>query len=376
MSEELTELERDTLAEVGNISLGSAATALSNMLGKAVRITTPRLEVVTPEEMKSNYPVPCLVLQIRYLTGLEGENILVIRESDAKVIAALMMGMSPEDLSEELGEVEISAVGEAMNQMMGYASTSMAEMFNRAIDISPPHIEKKNLGEEETSVVTLEEEIELVQISFRIEVEEMLDSTLLQVIPLPFGKEMVKFLLPQDETAATGTAVEETASEEEETGASGEREELRGEGAQETEESSTVEEEELQQQPQPQPEPEPGTGAEPAGEEEAQKILWSSEAEPVDPETPMEERIRQLEMVKDVPVEVEVVLGRSRVPLKELFTLGRGGILELDSYSGEPVEIYVNDMMVGRGEVVVVNGQLGVRILSIESNLKRSGTDL
>ncbi len=359
---ELSNIERDTLSEVGNISLGSAATALSNILGKNVRITTPELELVTASDIKSNYPIPCLVLQIRYLSGLEGENVLVIKEKDALVIASLMMGMDMESMSQELGEVEVSAVGEAMNQMMGYAATSMSEMFNRSIEISPPHIEKKNLGEEETSVVTLEGDEELVQVSFRIEVEDMLDSTLLQVIPLPFAREMVKFLLPQEEKTAPAAAPETESGKE----SSSEKNNVLSQD----EIESLIEETEKGEKKEPPSEE--GKGQEKGQEEK--KVLYSRERQPLDPDTPLEERIRQLEMVKDVPVEVEVILGRTRVPLGKLFTLGEEGVIELEKHSGEPVEIYVNDMMVGRGEVVVVNGQLGVRVTSLDIKVKRSAS--
>ena len=145
--EELSPLEKDTIAEVGNISLGASATALSTILDKRVEITTPRLDILSIAAVKRKFPVPCLVAAVNYRAGLDGDNILLIKEKDARAIAALMLGRDPSDTDQPLQELELSALKEAMNQMMGFMATSMSEMFARRIDISPPRIERRNLGE-------------------------------------------------------------------------------------------------------------------------------------------------------------------------------------------------------------------------------------
>jgi len=373
-SEELTVTEKDTIAEVGNISMGSAATALSNLLGKTVRITTPQVEIVTLSAVKSNYPIPCLVLQIEYTAGLRGENVLIIKEKDATIIAGLMMGFDvKEEAPVEMGEVEISAVGEAMNQMMGYTATSMSELFYRTIDITPPSIEKRNLAEDEAKLNSLEEDEKVVQVSFRIEVEDLIDSNLLQIIPISFAREMTNFLLYGEQEGMEGST-EQDQSELEEA-----KDELLGQEdieklfAQSGKEAPPSEEPPSEPKPEPklEPEPEPKTeGSEPS----EQKIYWSREPEepsPVSSDAPLEERIKQLDMVKDVPVKVTVILGRNQLPLGKLLNMGKEGIIELDRYDHEPVDIYVNEMLVGRGEVVVVNGQLGVRITSIDLSFNK-----
>lgn len=377
---ELSAEEKDTLAEVGNISLGSAATALSNLLGKTVRITAPEISTVTVEEVESDYPVPCLVLQIKYLAGLAGENVLVIKEQDASVIAALMMGMDPQEGAAELGEVEMSAVQEAMNQMMGYASTALSEMFNRTIDITPPTVERWDLGDEGTrlsSLESLEPGAEVVQVAFRIEVEGLVDSTMLQIIPREFAREMSRYLLygEEPEMEPSPEAPTEAPAEEPSEAAGGEellsQEEITAmmEGRQAGESGGEA-------GAGTPPPSEPAKAAE-EGQESANRIYWSREEEPAEAVASgdsLEEKLQQLDLVKDVPVRVDVILGRSQVPLGKLFALGQEGILELDRYHQEPVEVYVDDLLVARGEVVVVNGQLGVRITSLESELHSSGS--
>jgi len=110
---------------VGNISLGSSATALSVLLNREVQITTPRLEVLEMSEIQLDYPLPCLAVEVDYTVGLEGSNLLLIKESDAIIIAALMMNEPYEGKEGPMGEIEQSAVQEAMNQMMGSMATSM-----------------------------------------------------------------------------------------------------------------------------------------------------------------------------------------------------------------------------------------------------------
>jgi flagellar motor switch protein FliN len=135
----LTESEKDAVGEISNISMGTAATTLSSLLSQKVNITTPKVEVATWDDLSSKYDRPCVMLQISYKEGLAGNNVLILRENDVKIITDLMMGGPGNvDPDEPLTELHLSAIGEAMNQMMGSAATSLSSMFNRKIDISPP----------------------------------------------------------------------------------------------------------------------------------------------------------------------------------------------------------------------------------------------
>ena len=129
----LTAVEQDALAEIGNISMGSAATALSTLVNRKVRITVTKVYLSTPAKITESYPVPCIVVNVGYIVGLEGVNLLVIHEHDALVIGNLMMGEDGTNLPAELDELYLSAVTEAMNMMMGSASTAMSELFGHIL---------------------------------------------------------------------------------------------------------------------------------------------------------------------------------------------------------------------------------------------------
>src|SRR6476620_8194460 len=143
----LSSLEQDALGEIGNITFGSAATALSTLLGKKVDITTPQVSMITHEELKDEFPIPHVAVNVNYVDGFHGTNLLVIKTRDAQVIADLMMGGDGAGQLGELSEIHISAVQEAMNQMMGSSATSMSTIFNRFINISPPGINILNLAD-------------------------------------------------------------------------------------------------------------------------------------------------------------------------------------------------------------------------------------
>ena len=327
--EPLSHMEKETIAEVGNISLGAAASALSAILNRRVYITTPRLEMRAVNQVKESYPVPCLLVEVKYLSGLQGSNILLIKQEDALVIAGLMLGSSLEQ--QFLGEMELSAIQEAMNQMMGYMATAMSEMFGQVVEISPPELTICDLADEELKL--LDESSPVVELAFTIQVEDFIDSKLIQVIPYDFAKKMTEFLLSGGEVP-----LEESLPKA-----------LSGEKAVEEPVEESVEEAAALSQADAQ---EPSTaGRYPAA---------VNEAEP-DSE-PKVNSWEKLELVRGIPLEVTVILGKTRMPLGELFALNRGGIIALNQAADNPVEIQINNKPVARGEIVLVDEQLGVRI--------------
>lgn len=191
----LTDMERDALGEIGNISMGSAATTLSVLLGHKVSITTPTVSVDTLASIKDQYPMPYLIVEVGYTVGIDGNNVLAIQAQDASIIADLMMGGDGTNPTQELNEIHMSAVGESMNQMMGSVATSLSTMFNKKIDISPPKVNMIDLGSEDkvTEIVSAEDPI--AKISFRMEVDGLIDSEIMQILPIPVAQEMVGYLL-------------------------------------------------------------------------------------------------------------------------------------------------------------------------------------
>ncbi len=361
-TETLSALQKDALAEVGNISLGSSATALSKILNRRVQITTPHVTLTTMGEVRANYPTPCLVVTVNYIEGLAGHNILILSEDDALAIVGLMLGMEPPERPPELGELEISGISEAMNQMMGATATSMSDMFHRLIDISPPLVERKNLHTEKFDLAEMEDHTPVVQIAFRIEVEDLLDSKLLQLVPLDFAREISGQLLAGVGMAGQGGEAE-----------AGLLEDLVAEGL-----------EQFREQPGPAGVlAEEGSGPEKEGKEgedeagmfadlEAFTRALAAEApapEEAEAKTPariwQERDYSRIDMIRDIPVHIYVLLGKTRLPLKRIFSIYPGEVIALDRYLGEPVDVYANDLLVAKGEVVLVNGQFGFKIIDM-----------
>lgn len=186
----LSSLEQDALGEIGNITFGSAATALSTLLGKKVDITTPKVSVIGREELIEEFPKPHVAVHVNYVDGFHGINLLVIKTRDAQVIADLMMGGDGTGQTDELSEIHISAVQEAMNQMMGSSATSMSTIFNRFVNISPPGIDILHLSQGDGAAALPQEEV-FIKISFRLTIGDLIDSTIMQLLPVAFAKDMV-----------------------------------------------------------------------------------------------------------------------------------------------------------------------------------------
>ena len=201
----LTDTEKDALGEIGNISIGSAATTLSVLLGHKVNITTPSVAVATMSIIKEHYPMPYLIVEVGYTTGIDGNNVLAIQAHDAAIIADLMMGGDGTNPDTNIGEIAMSAVGEAMNQMMGTVATSLSTMFNKKIDISPPKVNLIDLSTEEKVTEIVGQDEPVVRVSFRMEVDGLIDSEIMQILPVHVAKEMVESLMG-------GSTVEESAA--------------------------------------------------------------------------------------------------------------------------------------------------------------------
>ncbi|MGI9951186.1 flagellar motor switch phosphatase FliY [Moorellaceae bacterium AZ2] len=317
---DLTEEEKDALGEIGNISMGSAATALSQILNRKVLITTPNTRVTTPEELFASFQMPYVIIEVNFTEGLSGSNLLIIKTKDAAVIADLMMGGSGQVEQQELDEIQKSAVAEAMNQMIGTAATSMSTVFNRSVKISPPQVTPVNFTLESfASPWPAGQPIAVV--SFRMEIEGLVESEIMQVMPVEVAKEAIGMLfatssasLPGDGTLDGGQGDTAPKAAEEVPSSSG-------------------------------PSFAPGESSRPP------QVYGA---------TP-----RNLELILDVPLDIEVVLGTAVKPIKEILNLGPGSIVELEKMADEPVEILVNGTLIAQGEVVVVNESFGVRITNI-----------
>nr|MBP7320913.1 flagellar motor switch phosphatase FliY [Lachnospiraceae bacterium] len=187
----LTPEEKDAIGEISNISMGTAATTLFSLVNRKVEISTPVVDFCTWEDIVAKYERPCVFIRIAYTVGLNGSNILVLKEKDVKVITDLMMGGDGTNCNDELGELHLSAISEAMNQMMGSSATSLSSMLNKMIDISPPMADLVDLGGD-VDESQIDEFLagRFVKISFRMEIGNLVDSEIMQLYPFSFAREM------------------------------------------------------------------------------------------------------------------------------------------------------------------------------------------
>ena len=350
----VTDMERDALGEIGNISMGGAATTLSVLLGRKVSITTPTVSISNLRQLKEKYPIPFLVVEVGYSIGIEGNNVLCIQARDAAIIADLMMGNDGTNPDEELSEIHMSAVSESMNQMMGSVATSLSSMFNKKVDITPPVVTLVDLGTEEVVSKLLDKADPIVQASFRMEVDGLIDSEIMQLLPLDVAKGMVDALMNQQP-------------------------EVEDEGA-------AIEASQAAPPPAAAPAPAPmaaapaapaapanyGYGAPPMQPHVASNVpVQSAQFTPLS-SVPVQVNDANIGLILDVPLQVNVELGRTKKSIKDILDLTKGSIVELDKLAGEPVDIMVNGKYLAKGEVVVIDENFGVRITEIVSPLERA----
>lgn len=188
MSDFLSEQERDIIGEIGNISFGTASTALSMMLSRDVDITTPAVTMVSKDELVNSFPKPFVLVSVDYTEGLSGNNVLMLKQEDAYKIADILMGGDGTELG-ELTEIHISAIQEVMNQMMGMTATSMSDLFNKKVDISPPYMSVLSMSEISKQPDFTNEEM-LVKVSFRLTVKGLIESEIMQILTPDFAKNL------------------------------------------------------------------------------------------------------------------------------------------------------------------------------------------
>lgn len=379
----LSSMEKDALGEIGNISMGSAATTLSVLLGHKVNITTPTVSVDTMSTIQNQYPMPYLVVEVGYVIGINGNNILAIQASDASIIADLMMGGDGLNPQEELNDIHMSAVGEAMNQMMGTVATSLSTMFNKKIDISPPKVNLIDLGAEDKITDLVNNDEPVVKTSFRMEVDGLIDSEIMQILPLDVAKEMVSFLMGG---GAEAEAQEAPAPAPEPAPAPVAPEPAPVAAPAQAAPAPQPAAPQYAAPPQPQyaaPPQQPQYTAPPMGAQPvyappayANNVVSSgvpvqnAQFAPLTNE-PVEVNAANISLIQDVPLQVTVELGRTKKSIREILEFSTGSIIELDKLAGEPVDIHVNGQLTAKGEVVVIDENFGVRITEIVSPMER-----
>lgn len=350
---QLTSEQKDALGEIGNISYGTASTALSGLLNKRVDINTPTVYLTSPRELKEQYPTPCVLIEVDYKNGLYGSNILILRMNDSAIIADLMMGNNGENPNQDLGPMELSAIGEAMNQMIGNAATSLSSLLSKRIDVDPPRTTVVNLSLDDLLFKGLGTEENLAAVSFKLEIEGLIDSEVMLLIPYNFAIEMVDTLIGRTVSSVQPPIV-----------------------------SAPAQHGEPQQNHYSEPSAVPVSMAETVTSEPAfheqpqarspvmvQPAQFSSIGNNKMPKEP-----GNIGLILDVPLQVTVELGSTRMKIKDILELGLGSIIELDKLAGDPVDIFVNGKLIARGEVVVIDENFGIKVTDIISQIERAHT--
>ncbi len=355
----LTPEEKDAIGEISNISLGSSATTLFALVNQRVNISTPTVSVCRWDDLSQQYERPCVFIQISYKEGLDGKNILILQEKDVKIIADLMMGGDGSAAEGELNDLHLSAISEAMNQMMGASSTSLSQMFEMKIDISPPSASLVDLNDVVSGGdMDLFLKDEFVKVSFRMEIGDLIDSELIQMYPIDFAKSLYRKFI-NDEAAASEPAPAAPAP-------------------------APV----VQQAPQPAPVPQQAAApmqdmnmmamGQMQGMMQPQMMAMPYAMPPVQDVNiapaqfqafqPVQSPLLQTEnidLLLDVPLEVTVELGRTSKSIKEILDFAPGTIVELNRLAGEPIDVLVNGKYVAKGEVVVIDEAFGIRVTEV-----------
>lgn len=341
----LSDVEKDALGEVGNICMGSAATTLSILLSRRVSITTPKISITSLNELRNQYPLPYLVIEVGYVQGVNGKNMLAVRENDALIIADLMMGRDGLNPPTELSELYMSAVTEAMNQMMGSTATSLSTVFRKKVDISPPQVNLVDFASAPAFEESFSGDDPLVRVNFRMEVEDLIDSEIMQIVSLSAAREMVDALLGSM-SAPTPVATP----------------------IQKPHVPNPVD----QSAPRINQQPSPIAAARPQQQQNVQAVqnVQPVQFSPLRPVLSPAGDVN-LGIIMDVPMQVTVELGRTRKLIRDILELTPGSVVELDKLAGEPVDILVNGKLIAKGEVVVIDENFGVRVTEIVGHLER-----
>ncbi len=358
----LTEMEKDVIGEVMNISMGAAATAMSTILDKKVNITTPRIETMAVDEFEFSYLEPVIGVLIKYIEGIDGTNILLLREEDLKKILGHLLSMDPAEMV-ELDEISMSAICEIMNQMMGSAASALASFLGQVVNISPPEILDTTENVKQLFSLTGES---LVSIKFDLVIDGLIESEFISAMDPQLAKEIVK----------------------------------RSFGASDMEEEITMEELVSAAPEVPAPAAEPAAPAAPVVSQAPETVQAApvqtpppAQPAPVEARAPMVEQApkqqvhaaaynfkplgvektaadlgiddNNLELIMSVPIQITVELGKTKKKIKDIAELTVGNIVELNRQAGDQVDVVANGRLIAKGDVVVVDDNYSVRITEI-----------
>ncbi len=376
---ELTDNERDAIGEVSNISMGTAATTLFSLVNQKVLITTPKVIVTTWEEIAKTFAKSFVAIQIVYKEGLLGSNLLLLKEDDVKIISDLMMGGEGNIFDGELSELHLSAISEAMNQMIGSASTSMSAMFGKKIDINPPisnYIDNSDYMDPNDIAPFLTGQF--IKVSFDMKIGDLIDSEIMQLYPTQFAQDIYKsFSQSKEASAPTPPAKKPVEAPNNQQAIPNQQppfpqQPMYGQPQMPFDGGNPYGQMNPYGQVNPYPQmnpygqmPQMGSGQGQFRNIEVQQAQFQN----FDMNSIIQQK-ENIDLIMDVALEVTVELGRTHKSIKDILEFTPGTIIELNKLAGEPIDILVNGKILAKGEVVVIDENFGIRITEI---IKQTG---
>ncbi len=368
----LTEVEKDAIGEVANISMGSSATTLYSLVNKKVNITTPVVSLARWKSMLDEYERPCVFIQIKYTQGLDGTNILVLKDRDVKIITDLMMGGDGTNVDGgEITELHLSAISEAMNQMMGASATSLSTMLGTMIDISPPSANLLDLADYADGA-----ELSpflggtFVKVRFSMQIGDLVDSNIMQLYPVEFAKNIVNTFMDaqmgDSESEPAPTPAPQPAMQPQQ----GMDPQTMGMQPQ-----MGMNPQMMGMQPQMGMNPQmmgmqPQMGMNAYGYNPYGQMMQNVNVQPAQFQSFSGDlgamaSNENIGLIMDVPLEVTVELGRTTKSISDILDFAPGTIIELNRIAGEPIDVLVNGKFVAKGEVVVIEECFGIKVTEI-----------
>ncbi|GAB6188465.1 hypothetical protein JCM30566_02040 [Marinitoga arctica] len=396
----------DLVGEVGNIAMGAGATTLSTLLKRKVDISSPTPITLLKSEIKNQFSGKYLIISINYKEGLQGTNFFLFPASISSVIADLMMGGTGENVPETFDEISISALAEAINQMMGAAATSLSEFLNSKVDITPPEVQVIDFDDPSS---TFPPELEgaadtIIGIKFKLRIQGLKEGEMWQFVPLDIANNIKDKVLeaqkvdieekqpvqqpqqmPTQQPQQMPTQQPQQMPMQQPMGYPQQMPTQQPGGYPQqmpmqqpmgypqqmpTQQPGGYPQQMPMQQPmgypQQMPMQQPMGYIPPEQQVNVQpKTFGSISGQPIEPTENID--LEKLQLLFDIPLNVSVELGRRKYSLRDILNFHQGSMIQLDKLAGEPVDIYVNGRLIARGEVVVIDENFGVRITEIVS---------
>lgn len=375
---EFSSYEIDAVGEILNISMGSAATAVSELLNAKVWITTPQVSVVKAADLNYDRLEPAICVKIVYVSGISGQNMMVLKQDDVQLILNQLMGnplvVSPDF---EFDEMNISAVSEVMNQMMGASATALSDLLGISVDISTPTpylIEQTNFCQ----LAELDPDETIVAVTFNLSVDGVMNSEFMSVMSVDLAKSLSDKMIEKfhgDEAEAQPAKQPAPAAPQSAPAPA-------PQPAAPAPQPDPAQGMAQPQQPAPgaYPYPPQGQPAYPGYGYQNQYAAYGAYPPPVPPVNIQNAQLHQfdamdfglptdqqdnLKLLMGVPLEISVEIGTAKRKVKDILEFTQGTIIELERQAGAPVDVVVNGNLIARGDVVVIDDNFAVRITEI-----------